>query len=100
MHNVTNDVCLLLRKTFTVVTNLSETWLGISPFRRINSLKLNHAFYYCTCLRVFCCSERLKIDANVTNFAGWLLLHLFYSSIWGWFVKSTEYNPIHSNQDY
>ena len=29
----------------------------------------------------FLCAERLEIDANVTNFAGCLPLHLFYSSI-------------------
>ena len=67
MWNVTNEVYLLLRRIFTVVTNLSECGLGISQkkFRRVKI------------------DERLKYDANVTNFAGWLPLHFFiYSSIW------------------
>ena len=35
------------------------------------------------CLRVAFCTERLEIDANVTNFAGSLHLHLFFTqSIW------------------
>ena len=63
--------------------NLAETRLGIfQKPGRINSIKLNHAFFHCTCLRVSFCAERLKIDATVTDFVGWLSLHLFYSSIW------------------
>ena len=63
--------------------NLAETRLGIfQKPGRINSIKLNHAFFHCTFLRVSFCAERLKIDATVTDFVGWLSSHLFYSSIW------------------
>ena len=49
MQNITNEVCLLLRGIFTVVTNLSETRIRISQkLRRINSIKLNHAFFHFT----------------------------------------------------
>ena len=66
MQNITNEVCLLLRGIFTVVTNLSETRIRISQkLRRINSIKLNHAFFHFTCLRVFFSTERLKIDPDV-----------------------------------
>ena len=60
-----------------MVINLPETRLGISQkLRRINSIKFNHNFFQCTCLRVFFCSEKLKINGNVTNFPGLLPLHL------------------------
>ena len=82
MQNITNEVCLLLKRIFTEVTNFSGTRLRTSQkLRRINSIELNHVLLHCTCLRVFFCAERLKIDANLTNFEGWLPLHLFYSSI-------------------
>ena len=65
-----------------MVTNLSETTLGMSgKLRRISNRKRNHLFFYSTCLRVLFCARRLKIDANVTNFAGWLPLRRFHSSI-------------------
>ena len=70
MQSVANEICLLLSRIFTVDPILSETRQRISQkFRRINSIKLNDVFFYCTCLRLFFCVERLKIDANVTNFA-------------------------------
>ena len=66
-----------------MITNLCKTMLGMSQkFRRINSVKLDHAFSSFTCLRVSFFAERLKHDIYVTNFFGWLPLHQCYSSIW------------------
>ena len=54
MQNMKNEVCVLLRRIFTLVTNLFETTIVISQkFRKTNDIKLNHAFFLGTCLRVF-----------------------------------------------
>ena len=81
MQNVTNKVCLLLRKIFTVVKNLFETRVGKLLILRLSFIinmncklliiKLDYAFFRCTCLRVSFFIETFNIDAYRTNFAGW-----------------------------
>ena len=46
MQNMKNEVCLFLRRIFTLVTNLFETTIVISQkFRKINDIKLNHVVH-------------------------------------------------------
>ena len=86
IQNVIDEVCLLLRWIFTVVKNLSETTIGISQkLRRINSIKLNHGFFHCTCLRVFFFLQMAEIYAYVTNFAGYL--HINFTQVFGLFYQ-------------
>ena len=73
-----------------VNTILSEARVGISQkVRRINSMKLNHTFFYSTCFRVFSRAENLKIIANVTNFAGCFAKKTEYSSEIVWIKVTT-----------
>ena len=85
-------MCTLLRRILAVVTNLPETTLEISQqLRRINSIKLNHAFFHCKCLRVLFSAKRLKNDAFcwMVTFASFLLKYL------SCFVKQTDYSSIY-----
>ena len=71
MQKEADEVCLLLRRIFTVFTNLSETTIWISQkLRRVNSIKLLFMPFFS--VRVFFFAERPKIDAYVTKFAGYL----------------------------
>ena len=64
MQNITDEGCFLLR-TSTVITNLSETTLGMPQQpRTISSIKIFHVLFHCSCLRVFFFAERQKNDAN------------------------------------
>lgn len=77
------------KKIFTVVTILSEARLRISQkLRRISSIKLNLVFLDCTCLRVFFCVEKSKIDAIVTNLP-WLngFLWVFFTYVFELFCQ-------------
>ena len=80
MQNVTNEVCPLLRRIFTVVANLSEMALEMSQQpRRINIIKLQG-------LRVFFFAKRLKNDA-CSKFCGVVTFELFLLKYLGCFVK-------------
>ena len=64
MLSVKNELCLSLRIIFTAVANSSmENRLGISQkLKKVNSIKPDDAFFHFAGLKIFFCTEKLKID--------------------------------------
>ena len=71
--------------------------IGISQkLRRINSIKLNHTSFQCKCLRDFFCTERLKMNENVTLRDCYLCI--FFTTVFGVFLSNrlnkVEFTPM------